>query len=289
MNYSDLKALIIDKQVDDAKNFIANLAPEFEFKTVEVVRSPHQGIQAFLSEHFEICFIADLFSEEEIEGFIKDFKSVPNFDSCVLVQLRLSISANEKRDSYKQKGFPYIISRQGSDIDKNGLKKTIDKLLKAIEIKKRVLNIDDAMKVALRKIDEVAEAAKRSSKAKLSLQTFPMEFMELQTEFDKKVLEEYYEVLDKQTESAKPNNITYLYIPEEVLGKRNFPGLSQSGYTGVSSRVWKKMKKKFGVSHENKDNIPEPNPKLTSEAIVTKKISDIGNSQAIEKVSNTDE
>lgn len=274
MKYSDLKVLVVDKQIEDANNFIANLAPEFEFECIEVVRSPHKGIQAFLSDNYDLCFVADLFSEEEVESFVNDLKSVPNSGTCVLVHLRLSIPANERRDSYIQRGFPFIISREGSELDKDGLKKTITKLIKDKEIKKRVLNIDDAMKVALRKIDEVAEAVKRSSRTKLSLQTFPMEFMELQTEYDEKVLEEYYEVLEKQTETAEADNVTYLYIPEDVLGRRHFPELSQSGYRGVSSRVWKRLKNKFGVTHDNKEDKPKPNPELTSESIVANKIAD---------------
>lgn len=267
MDYSKLNILIIDKQIEDANNFLEALKPEFDFVEVEIARTPHKGIQSFIEKDFDLCFLADLFSEEEVESFIKDLSGVDQSRLCVPIHLRLNIAANERRDSYKQRGFPYIISRQASELDKQGLEETIRKLLKDKEIQRRVLDIDDAMKVALREIDKLAESIKRSSSAKLDIKKFPMQFMELQAEFDEKVLEEYYNTLQKQTENAKASNVTHLYIPEEVLAKRYFPCLSQDGYTGVSHRVWERLKKNYGITHENAQSSPKPNPELISEKL----------------------
>jgi hypothetical protein len=266
MNNSDLKVLIVDKREEDALVFAERMRPEFDFALTDTAKSLHQAIQILIEEEYDLCFVADLFNEDETQSFLKDLNNIGKDQQMVLIQLRLDVAANVKRDSYKLHGFPCLISRKADQNDKTALEECIRELVKRKEIVKRVLNIEDAMRLALKEIDRVAETQKRGATSNYDLKKFPMQFMEMQTEFDQEVLMQYFKTLDSQTENSKANNVQHLFVPEEILKKRYFPGLNQASYTGASHRVWEKLKKKFGVDAENDSKFPLPNPELSSES-----------------------
>jgi len=115
--------------------------------------------------------------------------------------------------------------------------------LRGQEIKRRIVNVDQAMSVALDAIDRAADNVRRGRKPELN--KLAMDFMAYQTTYDESVLSQYFQTLSEQSEAAAPAETDKLEVPSAVLNKQ-LPHLKGDKYTGASHRVWKKLTRKFG-------------------------------------------
>jgi hypothetical protein len=83
-----------------------------------------------------------------------------------------------------------------------------------------------------------------------------MDGIELDVQFSEKVMQSYFESLEKRTGEAQPRTVDRLNVPAEVL-KRALPNLTKDGYKGVSHRVWELLAQKYGVKI-GEEPLPEP-------------------------------
>ncbi|NLF24268.1 MAG: hypothetical protein GX589_01235 [Deltaproteobacteria bacterium] len=238
-----LRALMVDQNSGADRNLAEALLPEISLTETNLTNTTHNALQAILEGEFHLCFVSDKVPPKEAEMFIRDVSSLKRKQECIFIQVRDQLPADFDRTSLKDMGFQCIISKTCSHDDKTILKNALQEYFHSCEIKRRVQNVDHAMKMALGEIDRAAENVRRGRKPdghKLSLN-----FVTNQTEFDHCVLDEYYTTLEKKVEDSKPADAAELEIPSEVL-RRALPCLSSKFYSGASHRVWKKLTKRYG-------------------------------------------
>ena len=251
----DIRALVLDQNPAAAEALTASLRPDIVFQEVDYTSATHKAVQSFAAAPYHICFIAETFPIDELQVFFRDINKIQN--SCVFVQVRKHVEQDCDRTQLKDVGFSFIVSRQGTYADRSGVKEVICDLLFAQKIDEKVLEVNDSMHLVLAEIDRAAEDLKRGRHTKIN--KLPIDFVEYLTNFDEKVLSEYYEALGEQAEEAQPNEVEKLDVPQRILS-RQLPQLNHDTYTGASHRVWRKLKKKYGRTAEGSP-VPETGSK----------------------------
>jgi len=240
----DIKALVLDSSAGAAELLAATLRRDFDFAEVEFTNTTHKAVQSFTESQYNLCFISDAFSLEETQVFMRDLAKIRRDDNCLFVQVRDAVPDDVDRRSLRDSNIFYIISRRGTHADRVGLEEALVQVLFAKKLEEKVTTVNDTMQMVLTEIDRAAEDLKRGREAKIN--KLPINFVDYQTDFHQRVLDEYYEALSDKAESAAPNEIDRLDVPEGVLS-RQLPNLSKDTYNGASHRVWRKLKKKYGT------------------------------------------
>ena len=244
--WEELRALVVDQESGAAEALARALHPEIKIGEIEIATSTHHALQAMLESEYHICFVSDKLALQDATVFIRDVNKLHRKQECAFVQIRDSLPSDFDCASLQAQGFQCVISKVGTYKDKEGIKATLKEFLHGQEINKRVVNIDGAMKMALTAIDNAAEDVRRGRK--LALNRLSLDYIANQTEFDQKVLTQYYETLEKKAEQALPAETAKLEVPLEILG-RKLPHLKRNEYSGASLRVWKKLSRRYGKKH----------------------------------------
>ena len=241
-----MKALAIEKRENLAQDLSSVLGPEIIFDGFDFTSSPLKAVKSHDEEEYQICFISEAFPTEDLGPFFDDIRAMNRDLGCIYVQVRETIEPGTDRTQLKELGVDFIVSRAGTQRDKEGIADCISEKLGNDEIKRRVLDVSSAMDVLLRQLDIAAENKKRGRADHMQLDKLAMDFIEMQTQFDQEVLQRYFQTLTKKAESAEPSIASALDVPKEILEK-DLPKLSKHGYKGASHRVWQKLMQLHGV------------------------------------------
>jgi hypothetical protein len=218
--------------------------PEVRLLDYEARRTLLKGIQAFRETDFDICFISDSFSTEELKPFFSDIKALKGEGTCVFVQVREAIGEGVQRNSLSQVGFSTIINHKVTDGDKASIAESLKEIVAKQEIKKRRIDVESAMKLIMLEVDRVAKDRKRGIDRQFSRDMLS-EFVDGQLDFHSEVMESYMKALDKLSDQGKPVKDLIVSLPEHMIQK-NLPGIVHGQYAGASLRVWEMLREKFG-------------------------------------------
>lgn len=116
--------------------------------------------------------------------------------------------------------------------------------------REKLAEVEDVVQHILAQVDKAAIARKRGAKQHLS--SVHRDYVASYARSNEKIMETYVENLTDQSEKRAPTELPEIEISEKML-KRKFPKLSARGYSGVSSRVWKKLSTKLQPKDEVND------------------------------------
>ena len=145
-----------------------------------------------------------------------------------------------------RRGFAKAISLSASQADIDNLKIALAFEEGQKEIKQRVVEVNAALKLLAKEIDRVGQDRKRGKNTPFKKIT--SDFIEVQTQFAQEIMDNYYESLLKYSQDISPDalsEISEIDTPETALA-RNLPNLSKDKYSGVSHRVWTRLRKRHG-------------------------------------------
>src|SRR5262249_40150410 len=150
--------------------------------------------------------------------------AIERHKTCVFVQVKDEIPDKFDRNSLQNKGVATIITSKGTPEDRTALRTALSKVLAEYEAKQRTVDIEKAMKLALKEVDRAASDCKRGFKHKVP--PGPMTMVQSHTDADKELLKKYYEDLEKHTAEATPEQVVSLEVPETIL-KKKLPSLEK--------------------------------------------------------------
>lgn len=240
----EARGIIIYKSVEMAEEFNASLLPEIHLVDFEVRRTLFKAVQSFRESDFDICFISDSFSEEELKPFFADVKAVNGGSPCLFVQVRDSLEEGVQRNSLQELGFGTIISHKVSDGDKASLGDLLVEVMRRQELRRRRFDVESAMKLIMLEIDRVAKDRRRGINRQFSRDMLSG-FITDQLDFHSEVAEAYMQALDNLADKGQPMREVIVEIPSEILEK-NLPGIVEGEYVGASLRVWDMLRDKYG-------------------------------------------
>lgn len=247
--FVNLTALFVDADPRSYEALCRALEPECYFLDRHFCPSLHEALQFILAHKVHVCFIAMTFDAKSIHVFRADTKKLEHAERAAFVLVDETAPDEAARSSVKSAGFETVISRAVDPDDKRLLSDILTPLVKynecEAEIKKKVLNVRDAIQVLLRELDRVAMDRKHSIDSHFD--HLAPDFIAELSEFHDEVLQRYYAMLSEQLKDASvPEGFcNKLTVPEDVLKKR-LPALSRDNYSGASRRTWKKLVKLFG-------------------------------------------
>lgn len=226
-----------------AGSFAEVYGPEIHFADFEYTTSLHKAVQSFQEETFVLCAVSTQFPEDDIRMFFQDLQSIDGGKGVSFVALVDPMPEDLNREEPKSLGFDGVVTLAGSHEDREQITEALKRKEEEIILIQRKLDVNTALNVVLRKLDVAARDLKRGITPKLD--RMPADFLELQTEYDDAILDEYFQKLESKTQECEPENASELSVPEEVL-KKDLPNLVNNKYTGVSARVWKRLLRKHG-------------------------------------------
>lgn len=240
----EARGIIIYKSVEMAEELNESLLPEIRLTDYEVRRTLLKGVQSFRESDFDICFISDSFSVDELKPFFSDVKALKGEGACVFIQVREALGEGVQRNSLSQVGFSTIINHKVTDGDKSSIAESLTELLAKQEIKKRRIDVENAMNLIMLEVDRVAKDRKRGIDRQFSRDMLAG-FVDDQLDFHSEVMEAYMKALDKLSDQGKPVKDLIVSLPENMIEK-NLPGIVDGQYAGASLRVWEMLREKFG-------------------------------------------
>lgn len=240
----EARGLIIYKSVEMAEEFNAALLPEIHLVDFEVRRTLLKAIQSFRETDFDICFISDSFTVDELKPFFNDLKAVRRDSPCLFIQVRDSLEEGVQRNSLESIGFKTIINHKVTDGDKASMGDLLVEVMRRQEVKRRRIDVESAMKLIMLEIDRVAKDRKRGVERQFSRDMLSG-FVTDQLDFHSEVAEAYSRALDTLADKGQPMRDVIIDIPSEILEK-NLPGIVDGSYVGASLRVWEMLRDKYG-------------------------------------------
>lgn len=244
----EIKTLVVDTVSTSSSALLDALKPDLVLTECEQVSSLYKAIRAISESYYGLCLISDSYNIDDLNAFFGDVLKIDKGKNCLFVQVKDSLTSEFDRTSLKQMGFETIISRKGHAEDKRSILDAYREKVHGVEVRKRVVDVTDTLGLLLEEVDRVSEERRRGKDTKFN--NIATDFVADQVSFDTEVLDSYYNKLTEVSETVEPEEYKGVKIPEEVL-KKNLPHLSENTYVGASHRVWKKVKKKFGVKHSN--------------------------------------
>lgn len=238
------------------------LQPDVQFAASDFTVSLRKGAISHSEESFEICFISHSFDQSDLQSFFQDMDKIGRKDTCLFVRIDEEVADDFDRSSAASDGFVTVVSRKGSHADKEALTQALQNRFFVKEESKRKIDVDSMMQMLLKEIDRTASDRRRGVDRKLV--AIPMDGIELDVQFSEKVMQSYFESLEKRTGEAQPRTVDRLHVPAEVL-KRALPNLTKDGYKGASHRVWELLAQKYGVKI-GEEPPPEPVEPTTTDA-----------------------
>ena len=244
----ELRALVVDKKPALSKELKRALLPEIEFLFIDFANSVRRAILSQSDESYNVCFISDVFTDEEVEMFFADIVKLGRQNACLFVKVVGELDPDFDRASLREKGFTTVITNKGTHNDKESLNEVFQEFLAESEVERKVRNVDDVMSLLVREIDKVAKDRKRGIDRKFN--TISIDYIAEETTFHEDVLMEYFTALGNKTQQTPEKLYNRLAVPENVVS-RDLPNLKDGTYTGVSQRVWDKLTAKYGVEEED--------------------------------------
>lgn len=236
-----LTAFVVHRDAGAVAPFIKALAPGVSVTSYDHAPSLQSAFQVLLQSSFDVCFIQSALSEG-LEAFFHDMQLIESNQDCIFVQV-VAKHGDIEEQIPPHAGFAGRISEAVTAADRQVMTEAFQSKAHRQEVVERTADVDDALEVLLRKVDAVAADRQRGR-----MTTFDRAvsgFVEDQLKFDQKILGGYLDSLADKSEVSAPPPAKTIEVPERVL-KRRLPHLTQTGYSGASSRVWKKLVQKFG-------------------------------------------
>lgn len=247
---SDLSAFLIDL-----------IEPQLYLEDHRSTKTLLQGLRACEKEVYDICLVADSFEPNNLQGFFRDVKKIPTAEHTVFIQIKEKLPPDFDYGWAKELGFNTVVSLRKTAKDREEIQEVLQGLQSKGEIARRIRDVESAMDLVLKQIDQVAEDRRRGRASEFN--TISTDWCVDRTEYDEAVLNNYFETLEEQTEEAAPAEATEIEVPEKVLTKK-LPYLEKNRYTGVSSRVWRKLLKKHGKGRKDEEHVTS-NKEVTAE------------------------
>ena len=239
-----IKTLIVESAQVLADNLVAELKHHLSVRECDFTHTLFKAVKSLVDEGYDLCLVSDAFPKKELQVFFRDIKEKVQRSGCVFALVQDKVGAEFDRSSLTEFGFQAVVSRKLSFDDMASLTSLLGVKLHACEVKQRVIDVEKALEMVFRELDQIAADKKRG--ATNFVNTLAMDFIALQTEFDEEILGRYFEALMSKTESVeKPLLNTKLELPDLVLA-RNLPKLSRETYSGASRRVWKSLVEMHG-------------------------------------------
>lgn len=251
----------MDKDPGVPKSYAPLLWPDIQFSETDWSASIMGAFQSLIKRPYTICFISDEFNDG-MNLFFGDIKKLGRHDTCVFVQLREEIPQNFNKASLIELGFHEVISRNPSGKEMALLHKALNLEYRRREVIRRVTDVQEALSVLLRHIDQVSLDRKRGRSA--CLDKAIADFIFLHASFDSDVLMQYFSCLAEQSEKAQGFEQMQIVLPK-IVKSDNYPGIIDGRYVGISRRVWQLLVEKYGVSETDIDKIPDVIKKLEDE------------------------
>jgi hypothetical protein len=228
----------------------------FPIEEIEAVPSLMKALNALNEEPFQLCLVSDRIPADGYSSFVNDLTQLADANKCPCLLFTGTGSEEsetsgdqEKEPPLKPSGFHSVISLSAHPSDINLFRDALSRWYELLEQKKTKQDVEGAMKLILRNIDNAASNIKRGVNMKLN--SLPSEFIEVRSSLDEVIYEDYLSKLEARTKTAEPENENVIEIPETILQK-DLPKLEKNTYTGASTRVWRKLLKKHG-KEERKD------------------------------------
>jgi len=246
----EARGIIIAKTIESAEALNGALLPEIKLLDFEIRRTLLKAVQSFRETPFDICFISESFTLEELKSFFSDVKALKRHSNCVFVQVREELAEGVRRDSFSEHGIATIINSRVTDGDKAAIADLLVELLKRQEIQKKRLDVETAIQLMMLEIDRVSTDRKRGKHREFS-RNILSGFVTEQLDFHSDIMDGYFKALEHLSEKGTPNKNMIVELPQFMLN-RHLPGITNGEYTGASLRVWEMLRDKFG--HEAGSN-----------------------------------
>lgn len=278
-----LRGVIIHPNSNSSQAFVQALQAKIEMKEAERSRSLREAVQLFTESDFEICIISASFPAEELDAFFRDLKSLKKHQHTIFVQVRDVLEEGFNRLSLRSSGFDTVVSSGFSDADKEALSEQLKRLVEHQVIRKKSINVEEALNLLMIEIDRASKNRRRGRKDKFTRQSISG-FMATQLDGTyEEVLDAYYRALEAYANKGVPYEEKKAVLPEN-LTKGNMPGIVNGEYTGTSLRVWEMLQQKFGVKVGESDSGPEGGQKSErirrAEERVREKLEQLGGEQS---------
>lgn len=253
----NIRVLIVDENRENADELARALMPHLTFIGHDTVCSIQEALDAHIASPYDICFVSSRFQGEKIAGFLRDIKKLYSQTLerlCIFIQFHPALAPDYDCKPMEAIGFNTVISKELEKPDIKKLKEALKEIIEFNLISEKISDIDSTTKLILQEIDRVSNDRKRGVGTKFN--TIALDFAANLVEFDPRIMEKYFEKLVDQSADAKAPRVTRVRIPAKVL-KRNLPKLLEDKYQGASSRVWKKLLNKYGISEGDQSVQPD--------------------------------
>lgn len=240
------RALYLFKNECDADDITARLKPELDIVISDCTGSILKAVREHEAQSYQLCMIAESYSEEELEPFFEDMINLNRDLDCAFIQVREKIEPGFDRLLLKDLGFDLIISSAIGQRDKEGLVECLLAKAQNDPDKDAVRSITGVMDTLLKEVDTRAENERRN-RSDLGFSNIVSEFIRSKASFSQRTLERYFTLLARRASLSKAATTKTLEVPEKILD-RDLPKLTKDSYSGVSNRVWLRLQRLFGKS-----------------------------------------
>lgn len=227
-----------------------NYGAHFPIEEIDAVPSLMKALTALNDEPFQLCLVSERIPADGHSSFINDLSQLADDNRCPCLLLSSigldngdSPEDKEKQPPTKPNGFHSVLSLSAEPSDRRAFEDALSRWYELLEQKRTKRDVEGAMQIILRNIDNAASNIKRGVNMKLN--SLPSEFIEVRSSLDEAIYEDYLSKLEARTETAEPENEDFIEIPDTILQK-DLPKLEKNTYTGASTRVWRKLLKKHG-------------------------------------------
>ncbi|MCO6429689.1 MAG: hypothetical protein J5J00_02430 [Deltaproteobacteria bacterium] len=223
---------------------LSNFIP---FMGHDIVTNEQAALESHLHNPYDICIVSPAFPDAKMEVLIRDLSQLyaqKYGRMCRFVRYSAEPPSEGALNSASTAGFDCVVSALFDAQDRKRLEELGSEMRRAAEIQEYTRDLDCTMQRILSEVDRVARDRKRGRQT--SFNTVSIDFVSDLVEFEPAVFEKYLNSLCNQAEKAEAAKYSKVKIPAAVL-KKNLPKLFEDRYAGPSSRVWKKLLKKYGI------------------------------------------
>lgn len=245
-----LKVLIIDNNPDLAEDLVGQMQPEICPEDCVFINSFHKALESLVQDSYNIIFIADHYPQDALNHFLKDIKNLKEKNHISLISILEPVKENTSAKKTVSDIFDLSINRVLCNAEKKNLRAFIHHQQELAQEREKLAEVEDVVEHILSQVDKAAIARKRGAKQHLT--SVHRDYVASYARSNQKIMETYVENLTDQSEKRAPTELPEIEVSEKML-KRRPPKLSATGYSGVSSRVWKKLSTKL----QSKDEVNE--------------------------------
>jgi hypothetical protein len=246
MDNSELRGIIVEKSSDVAASLNQLLLPDVVLTEVSIRNNLHKTFQSVKEQAFDICFIGECFTGEDLTAFFNDVRAVGKETEVLFVQVKEAIEEGFSRESVEELGFATVISRRLTESDRVMLVAELQRFLAAREIVRKKVDVDASVRLLLLELDRVYRNRKRGLGSGFR-RAIVASYMAEQVSFHGDVLDGFLEALERHTAQSLPEKNLRVVLPQIAL-ERQLPKIEDGEYVGVSERVFGMLREKFGVA-----------------------------------------